>query len=107
MNNQQQHGVSRRAQTIVYPSGKSLDGQGNRTLISGRKNGGGRMVDTLTPEKWGRKESADWWSGQGAWGANRPCACQCRIQIPRSQRHRIRYLDSRLGRREQVVRNVS
>ena len=21
------------------------------------------MADTLTPEKWGRKESADWWSG--------------------------------------------
>ena len=25
------------------------------------------MADTLTPEKWGRKESADWWSaGQAA-----------------------------------------
>jgi SAM-dependent methyltransferase len=24
--------------------------------------GGGHMADTLTPEKWGRKESADWWS---------------------------------------------
>ena len=25
------------------------------------------MANTLTPEKWGRKESADWWSaGQAA-----------------------------------------
>src|SRR5687768_13387555 len=29
--------------------------------------GGGRMAETLTPEKWGNKESADWWSaGQAA-----------------------------------------
>ena len=29
------------------------------------------MADTLTPEKWGRKESADWWSaGQARAAAN-------------------------------------
>jgi hypothetical protein len=31
------------------------------------KNGGSRLAGTLTPEKWGRKESVDWWSaGQAA-----------------------------------------
>lgn len=40
------------------------------------------MADTLTPEKWGRKESADWWSaGQAARQQNYGAATEMLLDL--------------------------
>ena len=40
------------------------------------------MADTLTPEKWGRKESADWWSaGQAARQQNYGAATEMMLDL--------------------------
>ena len=52
------------------------------------------MADTLTPEKWGRKESADWWSaGQAARQQNYGAATEMMLDLAGAEGLR----DSRRG----------